>query len=664
MDPVQVSVLGIPGVLILWGLAVAAFGLFGVRCRRLIGLVRQGRYEDRFDQWRRRLRHAAHHVFLQPRLFHEPVIGPVHFVIFWGFLLYAVCFGWGLLRGLVPFLPVPYPDQVQTVAAALEIFAVLVLLALVAALMRRLFFAPPHLHQSRDALVILGWIGFLMLTTLFGGAFRALTTQANHPGKSPVGSWLAEFFQGLPSTHAAGWEAAMWWAHTVGVLAFLVYLPYSKHLHLLAAPFNVFFSQAATRPAGDLSIPGARHDPATGAARWQDLTWKQLLAGFACAECGRCDRACPATNAGYSLHPQQIIQKIKRVLMEQSPRHAAGSGSEEPHLVRDVITPAEVWACAACLACMERCAVWNEHVPIIVALRRHLVSEGRVDRGVQEALANLQRYGNSFGKSDRQRGRWAQTANLSLRDARREQVEYLWFVGDFASFDPRCEAATRLTAQLFLQAGLSVGLLFDSERNAGNDVRRVGEEGLFELLREKNQQALARAHFRAVVTTDPHSLNALKHEYAWDGRPVPVRHHTELLEELFASGRLTVQRPLAGRVTYHDPCYLGRYNGIYDPPRRLLRRIGLEVVEMPRHRERSFCCGAGGGRIWMTETERPRERPAESRVREAAALPGVHTLVVACPKDLAMFRDALKTTGCEQRLAIKEIAELVAEAAL
>lgn len=665
MDPVQTFIPGVPGVPALWLLGAAAFGVFGHRCRRLIGRVRQGRYEDRFDRIGRRLAHAAKHVLLQPRLFNERSIGLAHFLIFWGFVLYAACFGWSLARGLLPFLPVPYPEQVAVVGLGLEVFAGLVLAALAVALVRRLFFAPPHLHLSLDAYLILALIGFLMLTTLFGSAFRIVGEGGEPTAWTPLGGPLSKLLAATPPDTARTRAAALWWWHMVGVLAFLAYVPYSKHLHLLAAPFNVFFSQGATRPVGDLGVRGAKDELAAGAARWEELTWKQLLSGFACAECGRCDRACPAAASGQPLLPQQLVQKVKQhVLRAGRAGRTGGDGQNGSQLVGDVITPAELWACATCLACMERCAVWNEQVPLIVTLRRHLVSAGQLDRGTQDALASLQRYGNAFGKSERLRARWAQTTGLRLRDARKEPVEYLWFVGDYASYDPRCEEATKQTARLFGRAGLDFGLLFDAERNAGNDVRRVGEEGLFEMLRDKNQRTLAQATFQAVVTTDPHTLNTLKNEYAWNGRRVPVRHHSEVLDELCAAGRLPLQRRLTGRVTYHDPCYLGRYNGVYDPPRRVLRALGLEVVEMPRSRERSYCCGAGGGRIWMEDTGRPRERPAESRVREAAALAGVHTLVVACPKDLAMFRDAVKTTGCEERLAVKDLAELVAEATL
>ncbi len=659
MNPVQVSVFGLPGVGVLWGLTLVAFGIFGWRCWQLIGLVRRGRFENRFDHLGTRAWHAAKGVLLQPRIFNERSIGLPHFLIFWGFVVYVVCFNWALLRGLLPFLPIPFPDAVGPAALFLDVFSVLVLISLAVAVARRLFAPPPHLHLSLDANLILALIGVLMLSTLFLAAFRVVAEGGQGGAWTPFGRLLAPAFASLAPERAGALATAMWWTHMVVVLGFLVYLPYSKHLHLLASPFNVFFNDAPIRPPGDLAIPGAKDDFTAGASKWEELTWKQLFSGFSCAECGRCDRACPATTAGYAIEPQQIIQKLKKHMMATG---LAGNGDGRPALIGGVITEAELWACTTCLACMSRCAVWNEQVPLIVMLRRQLVSQGAVQRTVQDMLANLTRYGNSFGKSDRMRARWVQASGLKIKDARKEPVEYLWFVGDYASYDPRCEEITRKTAKVFSQAGLDFGLLYEAERNAGNDVRRVGEEGLFDMLREKNQQAFAKARFQAIVTTDPHTFNALKNEYAWNGNRVPVKHYTEVLDELLAAGRLPLKKKLAGRVTYHDPCYLGRYNGIYEPPRRVLRALGLEVVEMPRTREHSHCCGAGGGRIWMEDTEKIAERPAENRIREAAALADVPTVVVACPKDIAMFRDALKTTGTEGKLAVRDLAELVAEA--
>jgi Fe-S oxidoreductase len=663
MEPVYIGIFGKLAPIVLWLLTIVAFGVFGWRIWKLVGLLRKGRSENRFDHLPTRLGHMLQHVLLQPRLFNERSIGLPHFLIFWGFVLYALCFNWSLVRGLAaPALPfaMPYPDEVKVVALFLDIFAVLVLVSLGVALARRLFFPPPHLHLSFDANLILSLIAVLMISTLVGSAFRVVADGGASSAWTPFGSLLALAFSGTSLETSRNVIASAWWIHIVTVLGFLVYLPFSKHLHLLASPFNVFFSNAATRPLGDLTVHGAKEDMAAGASAWQELTWKQLLGGFSCAECGRCDRSCPASASGYPLEPQQILQKIKAHVLQTGLRN--GNGAAVAKLVGEVITPGELWACTTCMACMNGCAVWNEQVPVIVTMRRHLVSQGEVDRTVQDMLGSLQRYGNSFGKSDRMRARWVQSSGLKIKDARKEEVEYLWFVGDYASYDPRCEDVTRKTAQILARAGVDFGLLYEAERNAGNDVRRVGEEGLFEMLREKNQQAFAKARFKQIVTTDPHTLNTLRNEYPWNGHRPEVRHYTEVFDELLQAAKLPIKRPLRGRVTYHDPCYLGRYNGIYEPPRRILQALGLEVVEMPRSRDKSYCCGAGGGRIWMEDAEKVKERPAENRIREAVALPGVTTFVVACPKDIAMFRDAVKTTGCEGKIEVKDIAELVAEA--
>jgi len=429
----------------------------------------------------------------------------------------------------------------------------------------------------------------------------------------------------------------------VAVLGFLAYLPYSKHLHLLASPFNVLTASLAT---------GGMPPPSEGAARLEEFTWRELFNGLSCAECGRCDRSCPAFAAGQVLSPQDLIHDVKLMVL------GAASGDGKGSLI-DAVGAEAVWSCTTCMACMERCPVFNEHVPLIVQMRRHLIGEGAVGAGVQDMLMGMTRYGNSFGQSPRNRPKWTRDLEFEVRDARREPVEYLWYVGDYASFDPRVQEVTRATARTFQRAGLDFGILYDAEQNAGNDVRRLGEEGLFEMLRDKNLAALGSAQFQAIVTTDPHTYHVLKHEYGLDGR---VKHYTEVLGDLLASGRLPVSPNGGGRVTYHDPCYLGRYGGVYEAPRRVLEGLGLNLVEMPRNRSSAYCCGAGGGRIWMEDAAPAGERPAESRVREAAGLQGVATMVVACPKDLVMFRDALKTTELEGTLGVRDIVELVEDA--
>jgi Fe-S oxidoreductase len=308
---------------------------------------------------------------------------------------------------------------------------------------------------------------------------------------------------------------------------------------------------------------------------------------------------------------------------------------------------------------MEACPVGIEHIPTIVQMRRRLVDVGEVEPGLQSAFQSLTRGGNSFGKSAKQRARWTKGLEFKVKDARREPVDYLWFVGDHGSFDPRATAVSQTVARLLTEAEVDFGILYDGERNAGNDVRRAGEEGLFELLRDSNVEAFETATFERMFTTDPHSLNTLRGEYPTDQ---DVLHYTALLDELVSSGKISLS-PLQGRATYHDPCYLGRYQDEYEAPRRLIRATGLDVVEMGRCRENSFCCGAGGGRIWMDDSG-VEERPSENRIREAVALgDDVKFFVVSCPKDMVMYSDAVKTTGNEGRLEVVDIAQLIERAA-
>jgi Fe-S oxidoreductase len=313
------------------------------------------------------------------------------------------------------------------------------------------------------------------------------------------------------------------------------------------------------------------------------------------------------------------------------------------------------------MACMEACPVGIEHLTHIVQMRRHLVDQGTMEAGLQEALTNLGEYGNSFGKPARARGKWTEGLPFKIKDARKDKVEYLWYVGDYASFDPRLQEISRTVARVLAGAGLDFGLLYEGEKNAGNDVRRVGEEGLYQMLVEENVASLKRAKFERIFTTDPHTFNTLRNEYPAFGSEISIDHYTGLLSKLIAEGKLTLQKKLGYKVTYHDPCYLGRYNRETSAPRRVLEGLGVELVEMPRCGTDTFCCGAGGGRIWMDDSSQ-KERPSEMRIREALGLGGVRYFVTACPKDYTMYTDAVKTSGSEGKIVVKDIIELVEEA--
>lgn len=452
-----------------------------------------------------------------------------------------------------------------------------------------------------------------------------------------------------------------WWIHGAAALAFVAYIPFSKAMHMVDDAADLVF----TEPGAAATLPDVVDAASPGYRSLTDFTWKELLDFDTCTKCGRCHEVCPARASGSPLSPRDLILDLREYADAESGiklwygTGATPTGLDATEVAGGVIGADTLWACTTCMACIEACPVGIEHVGTIVQLRRRLVDLGDVEPGLQSAFQSLARGGNSFGKSAKQRARWIKGLDFTVKDVRKEPAEYLWFMGDHASFDPRAIDVSRVVAQLFHDGGLDYGILYEGEQNSGNDVRRAGEEGLFELLREKNLEAMGAGDFAMIVTTDPHSLNTLRNEYSLD--PETIVHYTAVLDAMVASGKL-IPGGLEGKATYHDPCYLGRYASEYDAPRRLIRATGLEVVEMGRCRENSFCCGAGGGRIWMDDTALE-ERPAENRIREAVDLgDDVRFFVVACPKDMVMYTDAVKTTGYEDRLEVVDIAQLLERA--
>ena len=673
MMPTLIRFGPVPGWAILWVVFLAAVAIFAWRVTTLIRLLLLGRYENRFDRIPQRIWRVVVYILGQRRMLEEPLIGLPHLLIFYGFLMFLLSTNSMLLSGLLPFLHLPTVDENRFLAPVVDVFGVLVLAGLAVSSFRRFILRPAGLQRTIDATIVNSLIASLMITFLLAEAFRSVGAGAALKGVStqesvwaPFGNWLAGVFSGYPAlvAHATGLYYFFWWVHILTVLGFLVYLPYSKHLHLLAAPFSVFFSRLE-HPG--MLRPGVLLEGGMGAGRLNELTWRQLLAAFACAECGRCERACPSFQVGEPCSPRQLVHNLKmqlflcgKVMMSGVP---ASKLDKETCLLEGLIPRNELWTCTTCRACANRCPVFNEHLSITIDLRRRLVERGELDKRLEEALRNLGRYGNSFGQSERKRAIWTQGLDFKPKDARKQPVQWLWYLGEYNCYHPALHPVTRSLARILQAAEVDYGILYEAERNSGNDTRRVGEEGLFEMLRERNTAVLRAADFKDLFTMDPHVYNTLKNEYPElnHGRH-RILHHTELLAGMFQQGRLKAARRLSYGVTYHDPCYLGRYNGVYEPPRAVLKALGLKVKEMPRSRSFSFCCGGGGGRVWMEETGEAHSRPSESRVREAAALDGVQVLVVACPKDHVMFSDAIKTAGLEGKLAVKDLTELVAEA--
>jgi Fe-S oxidoreductase len=479
---------------------------------------------------------------------------------------------------------------------------------------------------------------------------------------SPIGALLAEGMRdlGLTAQASGALRHGLWWFHGVIALLLIALIPYTKVKHIFTAAGSLLVRD----PLAAQRLPRVPESQAeVGAAKITDFNWKQLLNLDACTKCGRCHDACPARAVGAPLSPRDVILSLREfanATLEAKTLPAAAEldihGKAPGQVAMETL-----WSCRTCMACVEICPVAVEHIPIIVQMRRKLVEDGAMDPLLTKTLQTIHKTGNSFGESKRKRGGWSKGLPFAVKDARKQPVDVLWFVGDYASFDPRNQKVSQTFASLLHEAGIDFGILYDAESNAGNDVRRVGEEGLYEVLADSNIKALASASFKSLVTTDPHSFNTIRNEYPDFGATYEIEHYTTLLKRLFAEGRLKVAHPLKYRVTFHDPCHLGRFNKGYEAPRDLLSLLGCELLEMGRTRANSFCCGAGGGRIWMPDPVGS-EKPAQNRMREAAAIPGLEVYVVSCPKDLTMFEDALKTTGNEGKFVVRELIELIREA--
>jgi Fe-S oxidoreductase len=478
---------------------------------------------------------------------------------------------------------------------------------------------------------------------------------------SPVGALLAEGMRaaGLGAEGAGSLRGGLWWFHGAIALVFIALIPRTKVKHIFTASGSLMFRD----PLAAQRLPKTDPDaPSVGYAKITDLTWKHLLNLDACTKCGRCHEACPARAAGAPLSPRDVILSLREFANDALEKQSLPEEAKLDIHGKDVgqVFMETLWSCRTCMACVEICPVAVEHVPIIVQMRRKLVEEGQMEPLLQKTLQTIHKTGNSFGESKRKRAAWTKGLDFPVKDARKEPVDVLWFVGDYASFDPRNQKVTQGFARLLNQAGVNFGILYEGESNAGNDVRRVGEEGLYELLAENNIATLSSAGFKRIVTTDPHSFNTIKNEYPDFGGKYEIVHYTQMVLELIREGRLTLDRKLGYRTTYHDPCHLGRFNKEYDAPRALIEAVGCELVDMARSRDNSFCCGAGGGRIWIPDPV-GKDKPAQIRMKEAAQIDGLEVFAVACPKDLTMFEDALKTTGNEGRFVVRELIELIEE---
>ncbi|MCY9696984.1 (Fe-S)-binding protein [Paenibacillus alginolyticus] len=638
--------------------------------------IRLGKYVNLKTEAKARLKEFAIQVFGQTKLLKDKKSGIMHIVIFYGFIILQLGALDLILKGLIGHgLPIPgynYFTLMQEVTVAL------ILLAMGYATYRRYVEKLKRLKRGWKPSIVIFFIFFLMLSVVVSGGFERVKEGMETSAFAPISSLFAATFSGLSHTAATIGFYISWWMHLLILLSFLIYVPQSKHFHIITAPINILLRR--TEPTGKLASLDLEDEEAEsfGVGKIEDFTQKQMLDFYSCVECGRCTNVCPANTTGKMLSPMHLITKLRDHLTEKGaaitskspwvPAFAFASPSThnplEVELIGGVITEEELWACTTCRNCEDQCPVGNEHVDKIIDLRRHLVlTQGSMPHDGQRALQNIERQGNPWGISRNDRVKWVKEVDpddeLGVRTVKENpEFEYLFFLGSMGAYDNRSRKITHSFVKLMREAGVSFAILGNEEKNSGDTPRRMGNEFLFQQLCADNIATFQKYKVQKIVTTCPHTYHTFKNEYPEFGLTADVFHHTELLDLWVKEGRLKPQHEVRERITYHDSCYLGRYNEVYEEPRNILRAIpGVELVEQDRSRENSMCCGAGGGMMWMEETAGTRVNVARTE-----QLLSVKPTVIssACPYCLTMVEDGTKLKEVEEQVKARDIAEILA----
>ncbi|MBD0383114.1 (Fe-S)-binding protein [Paenibacillus sedimenti] len=658
-------------------LAVTGYAvyLFGKVVYHRYLYIKLGKSVNLKKEAKARLKEFAIQVFGQTKLLKDKKSGIMHIVIFYGFIILQLGALDLILKGLIgQGLPIPGYEYFTLIQ---EVTVALILLAMGYATYRRYIEKLKRLKRGWKPSIVIFFIFFLMLSVLVSGGFERVREGLATSAFAPFSSLFAAAFSGMSHTAATVGFYMSWWAHLLILLAFLIYVPQSKHFHIITAPINILLRR--TEPVGKLASLDLEDENAEsfGVGKIEEFTQKQMLDFYSCVECGRCTSMCPANTTGKMLSPMHLITKLRDHLTDKGaaitskspwvPAFAfAGHSGQNPleaELIGDVITEEELWACTTCRNCEDQCPVGNEHVDKIIDLRRHLVlTQGSMPHDGQRALQNIERQGNPWGISRNDRVKWVKEVDpddeLGVRTVKENpDFEYLLFVGSMGSYDNRSRKITRAFVKLMNEAGISFAILGNEEKNSGDTPRRMGNEFIFQQLCADNIATFQKYKVKKIVTACPHTYHTFKNEYPEFGLEAEVFHHTELLDRWVKEGRLKPRHEVRERITYHDSCYLGRYNEVYEEPRNVLRAIpGVELVEQARSRENSMCCGAGGGMMWMEETAGTRVNVARTE-----QLLSVNPTVIssACPYCLTMVEDGTKLKEVEERVKARDIAEIL-----
>ncbi|HVU78992.1 MAG TPA: (Fe-S)-binding protein [Gaiellaceae bacterium] len=597
------------------------------------------------------MKNEATIVLGQRKLFQRLVPGAMHALIFWGFLVLfptIVMAGIGAVDRHASF---PWLGRQGWYMAMVDVFILAVLAGIVVAVWIRKVLRPRRFAGSHlgEADLILGLIALVVLTLLGWHASRIAAGLNEWPAHA---SFLANAVSGaVPAPRVL--ERVFVWAHVCVILTFLVYLPYSKHLHIATAAVNVFFSRTRRRGRLEpLRFDVPEEEMRFGAGTIRDLTWKEMVDAFSCTECGRCQDVCPAYNTGKLLSPKLVIMGVRDHVFAEGPKLLAGGDLTQ--IAGNSVPEEMIWDCVTCGACVHECPVSIEHVDHIVDLRRDLVMmQSSFPQEAETMLRDVERVGNPWGKPQGDRAAWAEGLGVRVVAEGEPAPEILYWVGCAAAYDERARAAAESTVKLLQKAGVDFAILGARESCTGDPARRMGNEYVFQAYAEQNVATLNETGVTKIVASCPHCLNSLGNEYPDFGGRYEVMHHTELLAQLLREGKLEPAKSDA-EITYHDSCYLARHNDIAAEPRELVAAVGTPV-EMEKHGKRTFCCGAGGAHMWMEERG---DAINEERVRQAAET-GAETLAVACPFCTVMLDDGVRASG--RQLRVVDVSTLLAE---
>ncbi len=651
---------------------ISAFGFLFYKLRTVLSFIKLGLPENRFDNVGKRIKNVLTIAFGQSKLLREPVAGIIHFLIFWGFMLFLFAVAESIFQGFYSNFSLEFLGPIfSAVTFVQDIFGLLVIIAVLFALYRRFIQKVKRLDLGKghnfDAAIILFMI-LIVVLSMFGQNIAHVANNNFVLGKyeiRPVSAFLSPyFFSETGSASLFSYEIS-WWIHILTVFVFMNFLPYSKHFHVMTSIPNVYFSKVGEQKNSLKKINLEDENVAQyGAADFEHLSWKQILDGFSCTECGRCTASCPAANTGKKLSPRDIIVNIRHRTEEKAPLILSNVSDDneviQKTLVNNYITGEELWACTTCMACVYECPVSIEHIDSIVDMRRNLVlMESNFPGELNTVFKNIETNFTPWAFNAQDRANWAEGMNIKTL-AEDSNGEILFWVGCAGSFDARYQKVTKSFAQLMQKANVDFRILGIEEKCNGDTARRLGNEYLAQMLMQENVETLNNYNVKKIVTACPHCYNSLKNEYPQFGGNFEVVHHTELIEELLEEGKIKLKHEKQNsKVTFHDSCYLGRYNDIYDSPRDSLRKIdGLELIEMKRNRDKGFCCGAGGGRMFLEETTGTRINVNRT---EEAINTNADTIAAACPFCITMLTDGVKDLNKTEMVEVKDIAEIILE---